>query len=236
MDLAGKLENLEKAIRSMERVLVCFSGGADSSLLLFLCARLLGAEQVTAFTVVSQASWDEEVAACRNFSAHLKVPLIIASTDILGIREIKDGDPRRCYFCKKNIFELAGKEARSRGIGIILEGSNLDDRDDYRPGFAAIEEFAVRSPLLEAGLTKEDVRGLSRRLTLPTWDKPATTCLLTRFPYGVPVTEEGLLRIKKCEGFLRDHGFTLCRVRGHNELARIEVAEEDIPRFADPQL
>lgn len=236
MDLEVKRHNLEQIIRPLGRVLVCFSGGADSSLLLFLCHRLLGADNVTAFTVVSRASLDEEVAFCRTFAAHLKVPLIIGTTDVLAIPEIAGGDPRRCYFCKRNIFVLARKEAHKRGIGVIVEGSNLDDLDDIRPGFAAIEEFAIRSPLLEAKLTKEDVRALSRRLTLPTWDKSPTTCLLTRFPYQETVTPEALQRVKQCEGFLHAEGFSLCRVRSHLDTARIEVPAEDIPRFADQQL
>jgi uncharacterized protein len=234
MELAEKQQVLEEILRPLERVLVCFSGGADSSLLLFLCARLLGTDRVTAFTVVSQASWDEEVEACRDFAGRLQIPLIVVSTDILAIREIEDGDPRRCYFCKKNIFQLARNEARRRGIDTLLDGSNRDDCNDFRPGFAAIEEFGVRSPLLEAGLTKEDVRRLSRQLALPTWDKAPTTCLLTRFPYHVTIAPEELLRVKKCENFLRSLGFPLCRVRSHSEMARIEVTEEDIPRFADP--
>lgn len=236
MVMMGRLKALENLIRPLGRVLVCFSGGLDSTLLLFLCARILGREFVTAFTVVSQASLDEEVEGCRDFAAHLDIPLVVMPIDIQGIKELVAGDIRRCYFCKKNIFSLARQEAQKRGAGVIVEGSIRDDADDYRPGFAAVKEFGIRSPLLEAGLGKEDVRSLSRQLNLRTWNKPATTCLLTRFPYGTIVTAEKLARVKSCETFLRSRGFSLCRVRYHNELARIEVAQAEIPRFYDPEV
>ncbi|MBN1140695.1 MAG: ATP-dependent sacrificial sulfur transferase LarE [Deltaproteobacteria bacterium] len=235
-ELRVKEQALEHLIRPLGKVLVCFSGGADSSLLLFLCLRVLGPGRVTAFTAITQASRNEEAAACRDFAKRLKIPLVTADIDLLTMKPVAEGSPRRCYFCKKSMFELARREAKILGIDTVVEGSNRDDRDDYRPGFEAVAEFGVRSPLLEAGLTKEDIRRLSRQLALPTWDQPAGACLLTRFPYGVLVTSERLARVKGCETLLRSLGFSDCRVRFHQEAARIEVPEQELPRFADPEL
>jgi uncharacterized protein len=144
--------------------------------------------------------------------------------------------PRRCYHCKHKIFTRLAELAREEGLAWVIEGSNLDDQDEYRPGTLAARELGVRSPLEEAGLVKAEIRTLSRRANLPTWNMPAQTCLATRFPHGAPITPEGLGQVEAAEEYLRELGFRNLRVRHHGPIARIEVRPEDVPRLADPAI
>lgn len=236
MELASKLKHLEEIIRKKEKALVCFSGGVDSSLLLFLCRKYLGPDKVVALTLLSSASPPGEIDDCQTLAHAFGVEHLLIENDVLSVPEVAAGDPRRCYFCKKELCRLARQEADKRGIDTIFEGSNADDLKDYRPGYEAVKEFHLASPLLEAGLTKADVREVSREFNLPTSERPALACLVTRFPYGVRVTPEELLRVRNSEAYLLELGFQNFRVRCHGTTARIEVPPGDIPRFSDPAL
>ncbi|MDR0586799.1 MAG: ATP-dependent sacrificial sulfur transferase LarE, partial [Treponema sp.] len=141
--------------------------------------------------------------------------------------------PERCYFCKKKEFAAIQKAAEKRGVAAVLDGSNIDDLGDYRPGLKALEELGITSPLREAGLAKNDIRELSRRFALPTWDKPAFACLASRIPYGETISKEKLSRVEKAETVLRDFGFRQFRVRSHHDIARIEAAPEERKKFFD---
>ena len=236
MELASKLKLLEKIILKEEKVMVCFSGGVDSSLLLYLCREHLGPDRVVALTILSSASPPGEIDDCRSLARRFGVEHLLIENDILSVPEVASGDPRRCYFCKRELCRLAWQEAGKRGIKKIFEGSNADDLTDYRPGYEAVKEFHLASPLLAAGLTKTDVREASRTFDLPTSERPALACLVTRFPYGVRITHEELLRVRDCEAFLLELGFQNSRVRCHGTTARIEVLPADIPRFSAPAL
>jgi len=236
MELAFKLKYLEEFILKEEKVMVCFSGGVDSSLLLYLCREHLGPDKVVALTILSSASPPGEIDDCRALARRFEVQHLVLENDILSVPEVASGDPRRCYFCKRELCRLAWQEAKKRGIETIFEGSNADDLKDYRPGYEAVKEFRLASPLLAAGLTKAEVREASRTLDLPTAERPALACLVTRFPYGTPITREDLLRVRACEAYLLELGFQNFRVRCHGTTARIEVPPADISRFSDPAL
>ena len=236
MALASKLQHLKKIIRKEKSALVCFSGGVDSTLLLYLCKEHLGPENVLALTVSSSASLAKEMEDCRTLAEQFGVRHLVVEKNILDTPEVAEGDPRRCYFCKKRLCRLAREEAGKRHIQTIFEGSNADDLKDYRPGYEAVKEFSIASPLLEAGLSKAEIREASRSFKLPTWDRPALSCLVTRFPYGVRITPEDLARVGACESYLLELGFKLFRVRCHGETARIELPPTDISLFSDPSL
>ena len=161
---------------------------------------------------------------------------VLVETDELGVEGFADNPPDRCYHCKRELFSVVARVAREHGIETVADGTNADDPGDWRPGLRAAEEMGVASPLREAGLTKADIRALSRELGLPTWQKPARACLASRFPYRHRITTEALRRVAAAEEFLADLGFRQYRVRHHGALARIEVAPEDIPRLAESDL
>jgi uncharacterized protein len=163
-------------------------------------------------------------------------PRIVIESNELLIPGYSDNPPDRCYHCKKELFQLCIDKAAELGLSCVADGSNIDDLGDYRPGRRAVAELGVRSPLLEAGLTKADIRELSRELGLPTWDKQPYACLASRFPYGAEITADRLGRIERCEDFLKSAGFRTYRVRFHGETARIEVGEGEISRILEPGL
>ena len=232
--LEGKYECLLGIIAERERVAVAFSGGVDSSLLCYAAAAALG-NRAIAVTVGSPMLPKSE----REWAAR-----IVRQTGIEHVyieeeeidEEVAVNSGQRCYFCKKLEFGRILEEARKRGIAVVLDGSNRDDLLDYRPGLKALEELGVFSPLREAGLTKAEVRELSRRFALPTWDKPAFACLASRIPYGERIDRDKLARVEKAEDYLRDMGFRQFRVRSHGDIARIEVAPEERRRFFDGAL
>ncbi len=232
-ELAEKLAACLDAIRQMRRVVVAFSAGVDSTLLLALAVEALGPADVLAAVGVSASLPTAERQAAREIAKHLGAELVEVTTEELDDPRYAANPAERCYFCKQNLFGRLGKLAKARGFETILSGANADDTGDFRPGMRAGKELGVRSPLMEAGLTKADIRQLSRQMNLPTWDKPAMACLASRVPYGQAITAERLGRIEQAELALRTLGFRQVRVRDHDRVARIEVPTDDLPRLLE---
>lgn len=229
-----KYNNLLAALKRLEHVAVAFSGGVDSSFLLAAAKDALG-DKAVGITIDSPAlpryELEDAVAIAGLIGAR---HIIVHSPEIED--EVKLNPVNRCYFCKKVEFGAIIEKAKSLGIRYVLDGSNADDLMDYRPGMNAIKELQVLSPLLEAGLTKAEIRNFSKELNLPTWDKPAYACLFSRIPYGQEIRLEDLEKVEKGEKFFIDKGFRTIRVRCHGELARIEVAIGDRIRLLEEPL
>jgi len=236
MTLEQKHERLQTLLRDLGRVAIAFSGGVDSTFLLAVALDVLGTEHVLAVTVDAQFIPRAELADSLEMAARLGArQQLIDGSDLLN-ETFRRNDPHRCYHCKLALFSRLKAVAATAGISTLVDGSNADDPSDYRPGMAALAELGIFSPLLEAGLTKADVRALSRRRNLPTWDKPTLACLASRFPYGTSITVEGLARVEKCETALHRLGFPQCRVRSHGDIARIEVPMADMERLTTAPL
>lgn len=221
-------------IADLGSVAVAYSGGTDSSYLLAVCLDVLGPDRVLALTADSPLTPRTELANARALAAQLGASHLVLASDDLGHADIVANPPDRCYHCKFTRFEALLKVARAKKLAHLVHGENADDAADYRPGSRAAEELDVRAPLREAGLTKADVRALSKERGLPTWNKPANACLASRFPYGTPLTIEGLSRVEAAEEALRQTwGLTQLRVRDHYPVARIEVRPEEIARLTE---
>ncbi len=227
-----KLDQLKDILRSLGSVAIAFSGGTDSAFLLSVASSVLG-ERAVAVTVRSSTFPAREFQEAVSLAEQIGTHQIIIDTNELEIEGFAQNPPNRCYHCKKALFSKIKHTAEELGIPNVADGSNLDDLNDYRPGMRALQELGAISPLKQAGMTKADIRALSREMGLPTWNKPAFACLASRFPYGQPITKEKLLRVERAEQFLLDHGFTQFRVRCHEDVARIEVPAEDRARFLD---
>jgi uncharacterized protein len=234
-DLEGKIDELRRILRSMGSVLVAFSGGCDSSFLLRMAALELGAG-AAALTAASPTHPARELDDAKRFAAGIGVRHLVVESREMDDPEFTRNSRRRCYVCKKEIFGLCLEHARRLGLAFVADAGNADDLDDYRPGREAAAELGVRSPLVEAGFTKQDIREASRRLGLGTWDRPAFACLASRFPYGTAITPERLEAVGACEDFLRGLGFRVLRVRYHGEVARIELGPEEMARCLDEKL
>jgi uncharacterized protein len=228
--MEDKIRQLQTIIEGYGSLLVAFSGGVDSSFLLKVAVDTLG-ERVAAFTEASPLHQAWELTEARELAARLGVRHVVLSGDELANPAFAANPPERCYLCKSTIFGEAARVAAELGLSVIADGSNLDDLGDYRPGRKALAEMGIKSPLLEAGLTKAEIRAASRELGLPTWDRQPLACLASRFPYGTAITHERLRQVEACETFLREEGFATFRVRYHGDIARIEVNEADLGRL-----
>lgn len=210
-----------------------FSGGVDSTFLVAEARDVLGRDNLLAVTASSETYVPEELDRARQLARDLGVRHEVIETRELDVPHFRDNPPMRCYYCKHELFSAIRDIAEANGLAAVCDGANADDVNAWRPGLKAAAELGVRSPLKEAGLTKDDIRALSRERGLPTWDRPAMACLASRFPYGEPITKEKLDRVAAAERLLRDLGFDGCRVRDHETIARIEVAPADIGRLVE---
>lgn len=229
-DLLEKFSRCESELEALGGVVVAFSGGTDSTLLLALATEALGADNVLAARAVSTIFPQRERAAARRIAERMGVEFVEFETPQLSDPSFTANPSDRCYYCKARLLSRLKKLASERNLSAVVTGSHSDDQQDYRPGARAEHEMGIVSPLLTAGMTKSDIRAASRAMGLPNWDAPANACLATRIPYGEPITAEKLGRVEQAEEFLADMGFAVCRVRDHDGLARVELAPE---RLAD---
>ena len=232
---ASKEKKLRELLRSFGSVIVAFSGGVDSAYLAYVASVELG-ERALAVTgdSASYPSFQRELADRLTTQFGLLHEIIL--TEEFDNLNYTSNPSNRCYYCKSELYTKLHQLARERGFEVICDGTNADDVGDYRPGREAAREMGVRSPLLECGLTKSEIRELSHRAGLPTWNEPASACLSSRVPYGQVVTIEKLSMVDKAEMALKQLGFRQVRVRHHGDVARIEVAEEEMPRALDPEM
>ncbi|HEX3605284.1 MAG TPA: ATP-dependent sacrificial sulfur transferase LarE [Candidatus Dormibacteraeota bacterium] len=236
MDVEEKLDAVRERLRGLGSVLVAFSGGADSALVLALAHGVLG-DRAAGAIGLSAAYPETEVASARATAAHIGTRLLEVPTAQLADPDFLRNDAGRCYHCRDDLYTILGPLAAEHRLAVICDGTNADDLGDIRPGQRAAREAGVVSPLAEAGVTKAEVRAASRALGLPTWDKPQQACLSSRIPRGTPITLTALRRVERAEAWLRDQGIVQLRVREHGECARIEVEDvRDIVRLATEPL
>jgi len=232
VDTQEKYGELKRILKEMERVLVAFSGGVDSTFLLRVTKDVLG-EDILAVIASSETYPEREQQEAIRLAEELNVRYKVIQTRELDNPDYQSNPPERCYFCKSELFSRLKKIAAEESIPYVCDGSNFEDTQDFRPGLKAVEEFGVRSPIKEARLRKDEVRLLSKMLDLPTWDKPSMACLSSRFPYHTPIERESLRQIDRAEEYLRSLGFSQVRVRHHGRMARIEVDPEEFAKIVD---
>lgn len=223
------MSRLKKIISEMGSVLIAFSGGLDSSFLLKAATLVLSKNKILAVTANSPTYPAQELSFAKKFTRHLGIRHKIIRTSELKDRRFNLNPINRCYFCKSELFSQLKSESRRSKLNFVLDATNASDKNDFRPGIKAKRKFKIRSPLDEAGITKREIRILSRRLNLGTWDKPSLACLASRIPYGRKITFGLLNKINQAEVYLKKFGFRQARLRDYGELCRIEVDKKDIP-------
>jgi uncharacterized protein len=238
-DLMGELDQKEQqlfaALGAAPSLVVAYSGGVDSAYLAYAAHRALG-ERMLAVTALSASYSDRDRREAEACVARFKIPHEFISTDELSNPAYRANNPDRCYFCKDELFDKLDELVARRGFAAVAYGVNVDDQGDWRPGQRAAREHKVLTPLLDAGLTKADIRELARRADVPVWDRPASACLSSRVAYGIEVTPERLATVEKGEEALRALGFHQFRVRHHDNLVRLEIAPEELPRALTPEM
>ena len=235
MSIDQKLARLREDLRGHDSLAVAFSGGVDSAFLLKVAHDELG-NRVLALVARGTVFPEAEFQEAMDFATRLGAPIRVVDVDVFAIPNFVENPGDRCYHCKRALFSKLLEVAKEEGLLVVADGANVDDLHDYRPGSKATAELGVIHPLDEVGLTKSEIRQLSQRLGLPTWDKPSAACLASRFPYGERITEEALRRVESAESFLRSQGFRQVRVRSHGSTARIEAPEAHLGRFSEPNL
>jgi pyridinium-3,5-biscarboxylic acid mononucleotide sulfurtransferase len=233
--LVTKADRLRRILTDCESVLVAFSGGVDSAYLAVVATEVLG-RRALAVTADSPSYPDSHRQLALGVARDFSLAHEVIHTAELERPEYRANPANRCYYCKDELYGRLADVARGRGLAVIVDGNNADDRGDYRPGRQAAKEHGVRSPLDEADLTKDEIRELSRLAGLQTWDEPASACLSSRIPYGTEVTDAALRQIEAAETILRDLGFRVCRVRHHDTVARLEIARSEMARALDPEV
>ena len=231
----NKYDELKKMLKDFGSAAVAFSSGVDSTFLLYAAKEALG-DKVIAVSAKSCSFPERELTEAKAFCEAHKIRHIIFESKELEIEGFSENPVNRCYICKHELFEKIIKIAENEGISVILEGSNLDDNGDYRPGLQAVAELGIKSPLRSLGFTKEDIRALSKYLGLPTWEKPSFACLASRFVYGETITKEKLAMVDKAEQMLLDLGFRQVRVRIHGTMARIEVLPDEFEKLISEEI
>jgi uncharacterized protein len=232
MELNLKFQKLKDSLKDLKSVAIAYSGGVDSTFLLKVAADVLG-NNVIAITAKSSTYPEREFKEAVKYIEDIGAKHIVIISEELEIEGFVKNPVNRCYFCKKELFSKIRKVADDNNINAVLDGSNVDDMSDFRPGTKAAMELKVISPLKDAGFTKDDIRAMSKKLGVPTWNKPAFACLSSRFPYGNEITVEKLSMVERAEQFLMDLGFRQIRVRHHEDIARIEVNTEERFKFFD---
>lgn len=235
MEVNIKLDNLRKRLLELENVAIAYSGGVDSNFLLKVAKDTLK-DKVIAVTLHAMMHSDREIEESKNYANEFGVNHIVVNIDNFKVEKFIENNSDRCYHCKKEVFKVVKEIAAKHNIKYVLDGTNLDDLSDFRPGIKALEELDIISPLKECGLTKDDIRQLSKDMELNTHNKPAFACLATRIPYGTKITKELLKKIEKSEEYLISVGFKQFRVRAHNDIARIEVGNDEIHKFFNEDL
>jgi uncharacterized protein len=229
--LQHKRERLDALLRETGGCVIGFSGGVDSTFLLAVAVEALG-PRVLAVTATSETYPERELREAEELARRLGARHRVIASEELDLPGFSENPTNRCYFCKQELFGKLVEIAREEDLPRVLDGNNADDRGDYRPGRDAARELGVRSPLDEVGLSKEEIRALSKAMGLPTWDKPAFACLSSRFPYGVPITREKLTKVGAAEEALRELGLRVLRVRHHGDVARLELGPAEFERAA----
>jgi pyridinium-3,5-biscarboxylic acid mononucleotide sulfurtransferase len=232
MLLQNKLNRLKRVILRYKSALVAFSGGQDSALLLKICTLVLPADKVLAVTAVSATYPKEELLKAKILAKQIGARLKVIRTAELNNKKFTDNPLKRCYFCKRELFAKLTALARRNHLAVVAEASSLSDKNDYRPGSIAKRQLKIKSPLVEAGFSKEDIRRLSKELGLTTWNKPSLACLASRIPYGVKITAALLKRIDQGEVYLSRLGFKQLRLHHHQDICRIEVGQDEIVKLA----
>lgn len=228
-----KLVELKNIIKDLKSAVVAFSGGIDSTFLLKMCNDVLGKSNVLGVTIKSELLPNSEIYDAKTLAQKLDARHKIVDFNICEVQNITDNPPDRCYYCKYAFFNKLKDIATIEKLNFVVDGSNFDDLRDFRPGMKALHELEILSPLKEAGLTKNEIRTVSKQMGIPTWDKPSFACLASRFPYGEKITKEKLKRVEKAEKTLAQLGFSQHRVRSHGNIARIEILPSEMVQLSD---